>query len=79
MAELLAQLAVSPAIQRALLHGDGQLGQVYSLVRAYERSDWEHVGAVAAQLEIVGKHPPTLYGKSLQWADRLAQGAPACA
>jgi c-di-GMP-related signal transduction protein len=79
MAEILAQLAVSPAIQLALLNGDGRLGEVYRLVRSYERGDWEQVGATVAQLGMAGERLPTLYGQAVRWADQLTRGERLCA
>jgi c-di-GMP-related signal transduction protein len=71
MPEALTPLAVSPAIQRALLGGQGWLGHVYALTQAYERGDWVHTDALAARLGIAVADLPAVYAQAVQWADQI--------
>jgi EAL and modified HD-GYP domain-containing signal transduction protein len=64
--KIVEELPLSPAISRALVAGEGDLGKALKCTRAYERAAWDHV--VYANL------PPALiraaYVDALFWAEQ---------
>jgi c-di-GMP-related signal transduction protein len=68
LAELLAEIVVSPDIDAALLHENTPLGRVRALVLAYENGAWDKVSALAAALGIAESELPTLANESRDWA-----------
>jgi EAL and modified HD-GYP domain-containing signal transduction protein len=64
--KIVEELPLSPAIARALIAGEGDLGKALQCTRAYERAAWDHV--VYANL------PPALiraaYMDALFWAEQ---------
>lgn len=68
MEELLGELAVSPAIEAALLRGDPPLGPVLALAGAWDRADWDRVGELIASLGLPEDELPGLQGEAATWA-----------
>ena len=66
--ELLAEIAVSPEIDAALLRQDTPLGRVRALALAYESANWSEVSSLAAQLRIPEDVLPDLARQALDWA-----------
>jgi EAL and modified HD-GYP domain-containing signal transduction protein len=64
--KIVEELPLSPAISRALVAGEGDLGKALRCTRAYERAAWDHV--------IYGNLPPALiraaYVDALFWAEQ---------
>jgi EAL and modified HD-GYP domain-containing signal transduction protein len=66
MQEIVDELPLAPAITKALLTGEGDLGAALQCTRAYERALWEHVvyGSLSPQLIRAA------YLEALFWAER---------
>lgn len=66
MQKIVEELPLTPAVTRALIAGEGDLGQALQCTRAYERAAWDHV--------VYGKLPPSLiraaYVDALFWAEQ---------
>jgi EAL and modified HD-GYP domain-containing signal transduction protein len=64
--KLVEELPLSPAVSRALVAGEGDLGKALQCTRAYERAAWEHV--------VYGDLSPALiraaYVDALFWAEQ---------
>jgi EAL and modified HD-GYP domain-containing signal transduction protein len=64
--KIIEELPLSPAISRALVAGEGDLGKALKCTRAYERAAWDHV--------TYGNLPPALiraaYVDALFWAEQ---------
>jgi c-di-GMP-related signal transduction protein len=71
MGELLVRLPVSTEITDALLHGRGRLGQVLSMVRAYEQSDLPALKTGPVSSAEMAR----AYLSALGWSQRTMAGA----
>jgi EAL and modified HD-GYP domain-containing signal transduction protein len=64
--KIIEELPLSPAVSRALVTGEGDLGKALRCTRAYERAAWDHVS--------YGNLPPSLiraaYVDALFWAEQ---------
>jgi EAL and modified HD-GYP domain-containing signal transduction protein len=64
--KIIEELPLSPAVARALVAGEGDLGKALKCTRAYERAAWDHV--------TYGNLPPSLiraaYVDALFWAEQ---------
>jgi c-di-GMP-related signal transduction protein len=75
LAQVIAEVALSPAVAQALL-GDGSvLGQALAMAKAYEHASWPEVRRIADELKIDPHHLPAQYHDALAWADRATKGA----
>jgi EAL and modified HD-GYP domain-containing signal transduction protein len=72
LGDVLAGLAISPEVKRALLEGETSLGAVLRMVTAYERGDWPAVEAVRADVAVDPGTLSAAYVRSLQWAEASA-------
>jgi len=68
LAELLAEIKVSPDIDAAILRADTPLGMLRALVVAYEVGAWAEVAALAARLRVPEDALPEIARQSLEWA-----------
>ena len=75
LAAVLARIRPSPALAAACLRGEGRLGQMLDMVRAYEHGEWAVVRKNSAALGIGGATLGPLYLESLAWSRRLVQRA----
>jgi EAL and modified HD-GYP domain-containing signal transduction protein len=69
MAHLMEGLPLSENIKQALIFGKGVLGDLLTLVGAYERGEWRRVSALADALGIGERELPMKYLEALEWAD----------
>ena len=71
--EILAEVHLNEEPRAALLEPDvvSPFSQIYSLVRAYELSDWDTVAAVSAELELTTDTVCACYVESLGWASSV--------
>jgi EAL and modified HD-GYP domain-containing signal transduction protein len=69
MVEVLRSLPFSPEIIAALLNHDGPKGQVLHAVLAYERGDFDELGAMPADTS-----PSELYAGAVEWATQASSG-----
>jgi EAL and modified HD-GYP domain-containing signal transduction protein len=64
--KIVEELPLAPAIARALVSGEGDLGNALKCTRAYERAAWDHV--------VFGELTPSLiraaYVDALFWAEQ---------
>jgi EAL and modified HD-GYP domain-containing signal transduction protein len=68
--ELVTRLPLAPEIVAALVHGSGRLGQVLSMVRAYERTDMSALsGSPVSSAEMA-----RAYLSALGWSKRTMAG-----
>ncbi len=73
LADILALLKLQPMIQAALLHRQGELGQVLNLVDAFDQADWSQVAIVCCGLGISEQQVQDGYLQAVVWAEQSAQ------
>ncbi|KJF85252.1 HDOD domain-containing protein [Photobacterium phosphoreum] len=73
LAELLGLLKLQPNIQAALLHRQGELGQVLNLVDAFDKADWRQVARECCRLGLSEQQVQDSYLRAVTWADKCAQ------
>ncbi|WP_163923078.1 EAL and HDOD domain-containing protein [Photobacterium sp. Alg240-V54] len=73
LAELLVLLKLQPNIQMALLHREGQLGQVLNLVDAFDKADWQQVTIECCRLGISEQQVQQSYLQAVAWSEKCAQ------
>ncbi len=69
--DILADLPLAEDIKEALQGGNSRLGDVYALVLAYEKGDWEELSRRAARLELDEKEVKEFYLGSLELANQV--------
>ncbi|MCD9463592.1 histidine kinase [Photobacterium phosphoreum] len=73
LAELLGLLKLQPNIQAALLHRQGELGQVLNLVDAFDKADWRQVARECCRLGLSEQQVQDSYLQAIAWAEKCAQ------
>lgn len=74
MAEILGRVDLSTDVKNALLQRAGPHAAALTLVEAYDAGDWEGVAAAARELDVPVAELPSLYLRSLTWAqERLRE------
>ena len=68
---ILADLPLAGDIKRALLGEEGQLRDVYELVLAYEKGDWDELGRKASRLGLDEREVKEFYLQSLEQANEI--------
>ena len=71
MADILQELPLAGDVKNALLGKECRYRDVYELVLAYEKGDWENFFICAAKFEMVGADVPKIYLESLMWANQV--------
>ncbi|HZW30568.1 MAG TPA: HDOD domain-containing protein [Isosphaeraceae bacterium] len=71
MDELLTEIAVPDDVRAALLGEPCHLREIYRLVLAYERGDWDGVIALATSLRLDEDLLPGIYQQSVQWVNQV--------
>jgi EAL and modified HD-GYP domain-containing signal transduction protein len=71
MSDLAANLPIDQTIQRALLHGEGELGRILGSVLAYENGNWEALN----QLGIDSTTITDSYLRAIVWAEESTGAA----
>lgn len=69
--DILADLPLSGDIKTALRGEEGRFRDVFELVLAYEKGDWEALARKAARLELEEKEVKELYLQSLEMANHI--------
>ncbi len=69
LGNVLSSLPLADEINQALLEHEGTLGQLLSLVLAYELGDWDTVEAIP----IEGAAPRKAYLEAVEWAGQLSK------
>ncbi len=73
LADLVKELPLDEAIQKALLGEDNSLSRILKVVTSYEKADWEPFYQMANQLKLDPMVVPTLYFDSLSWAGEIVE------
>jgi len=68
LAELLGELGPPADVEAALLRGEGALGALLQLAKAWERADWDRVARLAASLGIPEDALPSAYAEASEWS-----------
>lgn len=73
LVEILDELHVSNDVRASLLASDSDsvFVRVYSLVRAYEHSDWDHVTSDCSKLGLTPQSVCSVYVESVRWASSI--------
>ena len=72
MTEAMNQLAVAPEIESAILHGEGQMGDMLQLTIACEADDVEHMATYAEKCRVEPSEASTKHLEAFAWAMDLA-------
>lgn len=71
MEEIIGELPVSNDIKDALTGGENLFGEVYRLITAYERADWNRVTQCSSRLGLEEENISQFFLKSVEWANQL--------
>ena len=71
MDDVVRHVPLTEDIESALLHGDGSIGRVLDLARAYGRGDWLEVRDRAARMSIELRELPGIYTTAVRAAADL--------
>lgn len=71
MEEILAELPLADEIKDALTGRMNLFGEVYRLIVAYEKADWEEVRTYSSRLNLVEEKIPQFFLQSVQWTNQL--------
>ena len=71
MAEVVRHVPLTEDIESALLNGDGSMGRVLNLARAYGHGDWPEVRSRAAHMGVDLRHLPVVYQAAVRGAAHL--------
>lgn len=69
--EVLEEVSVSDGVKNALLGRASPLSQIYQLILAYERGDWNRVLSIANELSMDRTHIIECYTQAVEWADQI--------
>lgn len=69
--DILKELPISEDIKLTLLGRDSAFSNIYGLVVAYEKADWNQVNRIAAEMKLDISKIPELYYEALNWADHI--------
>ncbi|MCA9564010.1 MAG: hypothetical protein KC561_11000, partial [Myxococcales bacterium] len=67
--EILRELSVSDKIKAALCDGAGREGAVLETVKALENGNWAALDGLISELGIDAAQIPTIYKRSVNWAN----------
>ena len=74
--QLLALLPLEPEVQGALLNRQGPLGQMLTLLDAYERADWAQISACCQRLGLKEEMVAKSYQHALKWSSAYLEQTP---
>jgi EAL and modified HD-GYP domain-containing signal transduction protein len=74
MEEILREIPLSEDVKSALLGVQNQYRQVFDMLLAYERGDWQRFGHYTATLGLDERLVPDIFRKSLEWAHQALEG-----
>lgn len=69
--QIVNEVPIDDTIKSALIGEEGDLGKLLSLVRAYEKADWDQAAKSCQALELPQPALSECYDKSIQWAAEL--------
>ncbi len=64
---IFASIKISPAVSSAILERDGVLGNMLSLVEAYEKAEWSSITRLNRELEVCPQISSECFTESLNW------------
>ncbi|WP_047043207.1 EAL and HDOD domain-containing protein [Vibrio mexicanus] len=64
---IFASIKISPAVSSAILERDGVLGNMLSLVEAYEKAEWPSITQLNKELEVCPQISSECFTESLNW------------
>lgn len=64
---IFASIKISPAVSSAILERDGVLGNMLSLVEAYEKAEWPSITRLNKELEVCPQISSECFTESLNW------------
>ncbi|MHB9093190.1 MAG: EAL and HDOD domain-containing protein [Eubacteriales bacterium] len=73
MTDILDELPIAEDIKRALLGKECHYRDLYELILAYEKGNWEEFSALAARIKLDEAEVPKIYLQSLAWANQVMQ------
>lgn len=73
MTDILDELPIAEDIKRALLGKECRYLDLYELILAYEKGNWEEFSALAARIKLDEAEVPKIYLQSLAWANQVMQ------
>ncbi len=73
MEEILGEIPIDDGIKKALLGFESPLGNVYRLVQAYEKGDWDIVTQMRLQYGINEEILPRIYVAAVEWGQKCFQ------
>jgi EAL and modified HD-GYP domain-containing signal transduction protein len=76
MTDVRKGITISDGTPDALLGKKNTYQSVFDVALMYERSDWDKIGAAAAQLRIVENALPGLFLHAVDWAGGVIAGHP---
>lgn len=71
MKEILEELPISIDIKAALLGQPGVMRDMFCLIVAYEKGEWEEVSLYAERCNVKETDIPEIYFEAVQWAEKL--------
>ncbi len=69
--QIINEVPVDDMIKSALIKGQGELGALLALVRAYEKAEWDQVSEHCKTLELPQPALSECYDKSVKWTAEL--------
>ncbi|OPY64472.1 MAG: putative cyclic-di-GMP phosphodiesterase AdrB [Syntrophorhabdaceae bacterium PtaU1.Bin034] len=76
LAEILETMNVSKEVKIGLKGGNNRHGQLFRLVLAYEKADWQDVDLWAGKLSLDVSGISEAYRRSVEWADQVFEVQP---
>ncbi len=73
MTDILDELPIAEDIKRALLGKECRYRDLYELILAYEKGNWEEFSALATRIKLDEAEVPKIYLQSLAWANQVMQ------
>lgn len=65
--EIIDKIPIEDAVKQALFKGDGVLGQLLDLAKAYEHADWKQVAQRSQQLKLLESDVSDCYNEAVCW------------
>lgn len=69
--QIIAEMPIDKAIKLALTEESGALGQLLSLIKAYERAEWDNVSQLCQALQLSQDTLSECYDEAVAWAAEL--------
>ncbi|MFP4355154.1 MAG: EAL and HDOD domain-containing protein [Phycisphaerae bacterium] len=74
MEDILNEIPLSEDVKAALTGVQNRYRQVFDMLLAYERGDWQRFGHFTASLGLDERLVPDIFSKSLEWAHQALEG-----